>query len=87
MLRIGWSAASRSPSVAGVRIMPGLTQFARMPCAAPSAASCFVMATTPPLVAVCAIQVLVSEPVMPAVEPTSSTLPPPRAIRCGHAAW
>src|SRR4029453_10923588 len=85
MARIGWPGASRSPSVAGGRIMPGLMQLARMPCRAPSAASCFVIATTPPLDAVCAIRVLVSDPVMPAVEPTSSTLPPPRAMRCGQA--
>jgi hypothetical protein len=31
MVRIGWSGASWSPSVAGVRIMPGLTQLTRMP--------------------------------------------------------
>jgi hypothetical protein len=31
------------------------------------------------------MRVLVTEPVMPAVEPTSSTQPPPRATRCGQA--
>ncbi len=68
-------------SLAGVRIMPGLTQLARIPCGAPSAASCLVIAMTPPLLAVCAIRMLVMDPVRPAVEPTSTTLPPPRATR------
>ena len=53
--------------------MPGLTQLTRMPCGAPSAASCLVSATTPPLVTVCATRALVIEPVMPAVEPTRTT--------------
>jgi hypothetical protein len=38
--------------VAGERNMPGLMQLTRMPWRAPSAASCFVSAMTPPLEAV-----------------------------------
>jgi len=71
--------------VAGVRIMPGLMQLTRIPCGAPSAASWRVMATTAPLLAVWAMRVLVIDPVMPAVEPTSSTLAAPLARRKGQA--
>ena len=74
IVAIGECVANRSFSVAGVRIMPGLTQFTRMPCGAPSAASCLVIATIPPLVAVWAMRALVIDPLTPAVLPTSSTL-------------
>ena len=70
--------------MAGVSTMPGLTQLTRMPCGAPSAASCLVSAMTPPLVTVCATRVLVIEPVRPAVEPTRTTLPLAR-FRCRQA--
>lgn len=65
--------------------MPGLMQLTRIPCGAPSAASWRVMATTAPLLAVWAMRVLVIDPVMPAVEPTSSTLAAPLARRKGQA--
>ena len=70
--------------VAGVSTMPGLTQLTRMPCGAPSAASCLVSAMTPPLVTVWATRWLVIEPVSPAVDPTSTTLPP-ALLRCFQA--
>ena len=41
-------------------------------------------AITAPFDAVCAERSSVSDPVIPAVEPTLTTLPPPRARRCGH---
>ena len=86
MSRIGQSGANRSPSVAGERTMPGLTQLTRMPCGAPSAASCRVSATMPPLLAVCATRWFVMDPVSPAVDPMRSTVPPLRALSCGQAA-
>lgn len=85
MPRIGWSSASRSAREPSVSIIPGLTQLARTPCGAPSAASCRVSAITAPLDAECAVRVLVREPVRPAAEPTVSTQPRLRT-RCGQAA-
>jgi hypothetical protein len=62
MARIGWSAARRPPPVAGASTMPGLRQFTRRPCGAPSAASCLVSATMPPLATVCAARWFVIDP-------------------------
>ncbi len=62
MARIGWSSASRVSPAPGVAIIPGLTQLTRMPCGAPSAASCRVNAMTPPFAAVWAARWLVIEP-------------------------
>ena len=48
------SGRSSTGLVAPVTIRPGEIELARMPCGAPSMASCRVMASTPPLPAVCA---------------------------------
>src|SRR5690606_1682923 len=85
MSLIGWSSASRLSREPSVSIIPGLTQFTRTPCGAPSAASWRVSAMTAPFDAEWAVRWLVREPVSPAVEPTVRTQPRLRT-RCGQAA-
>ena len=85
MREIGCSGSSKRCCVCGVTVIPGETVLTRIPWRAPSAASWRVSAITAPFDAVCAVRSSVSEPVIPAVEPTLTTLPPPRARRCGHA--
>ena len=88
LIRLGRSSAGRSPRGASVSITPGLTQVARMPYGAPSAASCRVIAITASLDAMGAppgaseaeswwktVRWLVSEPVRPAVDPTVTMRP------------
>src|SRR5271169_1794644 len=52
--RLNLGLESRACWVAGVAMGPGEIELQRMPCGAPSNASCLVMAMTPPLEAACA---------------------------------
>src|SRR6185312_4226658 len=81
---MGWAGSAISSCPPSVSIIPGLIALTRIPCAAPSAASCLVAPITPALDAECATRLFVTEPRSPAVDATLITLPP-RRCRCGQA--
>ena len=73
--------------VTGVAIGPGLMQTARIPCGAPSAATCRVKPMTAALPAEWAAIGVTGDPNMPASEAMLMITPPPRATRWGQANW